>query len=123
MSEAVSLLASSLTTSLPRQVGVCLKHLPSADEEPSRAFHSDTVPWQRVINSKGIISPRSVGQLPYAELQAELHDSRGHPSGAAHQAAVLRQEGVEVETGNMGELMVDLGTYGWFPEVLPSEAE
>ena len=40
------------------QVGVCLKHLPSpSDEKP---YHDDNVPWQRVINSKGGISPRSV---------------------------------------------------------------
>lgn len=41
-----------------RQVGTCLKHLPSAEDDPTRTFHSGNVPWQRVINSKGIISPR-----------------------------------------------------------------
>lgn len=41
-----------------RQVGICLKHLP---DDTSRRFNSGTVPWQRVINSKGIISPRWVG--------------------------------------------------------------
>lgn len=46
----------------------------------------------------------------------------GHPSGAANQAAVLRQEGVLVTTGSMGELQVDFGEYGWFPRQLPSEA-
>lgn len=39
----------------PRQVGTCLKHLPS---DPELEFNSQTVPWQRVINSKGAISPR-----------------------------------------------------------------
>jgi methylated-DNA-protein-cysteine methyltransferase related protein len=39
----------------PRQVGVCLKHLSS---DTSQTFHNGNVPWQRVINSKGIISPR-----------------------------------------------------------------
>ncbi|KAE8313494.1 6-O-methylguanine DNA methyltransferase [Aspergillus transmontanensis] len=39
----------------PRQVGICLKHLPSSPEE---YFHSGNVPWQRVINSKGMISHR-----------------------------------------------------------------
>lgn len=39
----------------PRQVGVCLKHLPN---DPSMTFHDGNVPWQRVINSKGSISPR-----------------------------------------------------------------
>jgi len=39
----------------PRQVGVCLKHLSS---DTSQNFNNGNVPWQRVINSKGIISPR-----------------------------------------------------------------
>jgi len=43
------------------------------------------------------------------------------PGGAASQAAALRREGVQVSTGAMGELKVDLGTYGWFPSSLPSE--
>ncbi|KAH8732161.1 6-O-methylguanine DNA methyltransferase [Phaeosphaeriaceae sp. PMI808] len=46
-----------------RQVGVCLKHLPSPSTDPSKknpTYHSRNVPWQRVINSKGGISPRSV---------------------------------------------------------------
>jgi hypothetical protein len=38
---------------------VCLKHLPSASSQPNARYNSDTVPWQRVINSKGVISPRS----------------------------------------------------------------
>ena len=43
------------TAQRPRQVGVCLKHLPAdADER----FNHENVPWQRVINAKGIISPR-----------------------------------------------------------------
>jgi methylated-DNA-protein-cysteine methyltransferase-like protein len=46
---------------------------------------------------------------------------RGHPSGAANQAQVLRGEGITVTTGNLGELMVDLAEYGWFPRQLPSE--
>ncbi|KAH6683217.1 6-O-methylguanine DNA methyltransferase [Halenospora varia] len=89
------------TPQRPRQVGVCLKHLPS---DASMTFHNGNVPWQRVINSKGVISPR------------------GHPSGAANQARVLRGEGVTVNTSNMGELMVDFVEYGWFPKQLPSEA-
>lgn len=61
---------------IPRQVGVCLKHLPSdteqggggdnGDDSGTRRgprWHSGNVPWQRVINSKGAISPRYV-QLP-----------------------------------------------------------
>jgi methylated-DNA-protein-cysteine methyltransferase-like protein len=30
-------------------------------------------------------------------------------------------EGVTVESGSMGELTVDLASFGWFPERLPSE--
>ncbi|KAF2828755.1 hypothetical protein CC86DRAFT_197551 [Ophiobolus disseminans] len=80
----------------PRQVGVCLKHLPSPSNDPTKnspVFHSGggrgSVPWQRVVNSKGQISPR---------------------------------EGVEVRQDAMGQYSIDLGTYGWFPDVLPSES-
>ena len=41
-----------------RQVGICLKHLPSFSPHTDHFFHGDNVPWHRVINSKGIISPR-----------------------------------------------------------------
>jgi len=44
----------------PRQVGVCLKHLPS---DPSLPFHNGNVPWQRVINSKGNISTRYASSM------------------------------------------------------------
>ncbi|GME23377.1 Sulfite reductase protein [Neofusicoccum parvum] len=101
----------------PRQVGVCLKHLPSpSDTEQPRGgddddsgsrrrprWHSGNVPWQRVINSKGVISPRG-------------------PAGASRQAAALRREGVHVGRGSLGEHLVDLAAYGWFPSELPSEA-
>ncbi|KUJ18184.1 DNA binding methylated-DNA--cysteine S-methyltransferase [Mollisia scopiformis] len=88
------------TPQRPRQVGVCLKHLSS---DTTHNFHNGNVPWQRVINSKGMISPR------------------GHPSGAANQARVLRGEGVTVNSGSLGELLVDFSEYGWFPRQLPSE--
>ncbi|KAI9902237.1 hypothetical protein N3K66_004054 [Trichothecium roseum] len=81
----------------PRQVGVCLKHLPT---DESARFHNGNVPWQRVINAKGIISPRSA------------------PSGAQNQAEVLRGEGVHVSRNAMGEWSVDFKDYGWFPEEL-----
>ena len=57
---------------------------------------------QRVINSKGLISPR--GDLGL---------------GVARQRERLEQEGVEVMTlvGNGGE-KVDLRRWGWFPESL-----
>ncbi|OXV08387.1 hypothetical protein Egran_03849 [Elaphomyces granulatus] len=101
-----------------RQVGICLKHLPSNSNSNNNGddddnddnvsghtyhhFHSDNVPWQRVINSKGMISHRG-------------------PGSAAHQATILRQEGVSVEEDGMGEFHVDFGHYGWFPDRLPSE--
>lgn len=43
------------TAQRPRQVGVCLKHLPN---DAGARFNHGNVPWQRVINSKGMISPR-----------------------------------------------------------------
>nr|OQO30953.1 hypothetical protein B0A51_01758 [Rachicladosporium sp. CCFEE 5018] len=85
----------------PRQVGVCLKHLPSAADQPSARYNSDTVPWQRVINAKGAISPRGA-------------------NGAANQETVLGQEGVAIGRGSLGERTVDFETYGWFPSRLPS---
>lgn len=86
----------------PRQVGVALKHLPTYSEDVEPYFHDGNVPWQRVVNAKGIISPRG-------------------PGGAARQAVALRQEGVMVEDGSLGELRIDFATYGWFPSHLPSE--
>ncbi|KAH6622635.1 6-O-methylguanine DNA methyltransferase [Chaetomium tenue] len=88
------------TPERPRQVGICLKHLPV---DTTERFHHDNVPWQRVINAKGAVSPRS------------------QPAGARNQAAALEAEGVTVTTGALGELMVDFGEFGWFPRVLPSE--
>ena len=62
-----------------RQVGVCLRRLPSGAAYNSAAdaiFNSQTVPWQRVINSKGGISSRRDGG-----------------QGEQRQADKLRQEG------------------------------
>ncbi|KAF2723164.1 DNA binding methylated-DNA--cysteine S-methyltransferase [Polychaeton citri CBS 116435] len=87
----------------PRQVGICLKHLPSVQDQPDAEFNNETVPWQRVINSKGCISPRG-------------------PDGAARQQSALEAEGVEVERSSMGERKVDFAAYGWFPSELPSTA-
>ncbi|KAH6616361.1 6-O-methylguanine DNA methyltransferase [Boeremia exigua] len=89
----------------PRQVGVCLKHLPPPSTDPEKespAFHSGNVPWQRVINSKGGISPRG-------------------PGAASRQADALRAEGVEVDEDSMNIYTVNLKDYGWFPDILPSE--
>lgn len=99
--EGIKASKTSLKAQRPRQVGICMKHLPVA---PTARFNSQNVPWQRVINSRGIISPRS------------------QPSGAQDQAAALRAEGVDVATGALGELVVDLAQYSWFPRRLPSEA-
>ncbi|WWC90759.1 uncharacterized protein L201_005696 [Kwoniella dendrophila CBS 6074] len=75
-----------------RHVGNALKALPPNTD----------IPWQRVINSKGMISPR--GDLGL---------------GVARQKDRLENEGVEVITlvGNGGE-KVDLRLFGWFPETL-----
>ncbi|KAK0639139.1 6-O-methylguanine DNA methyltransferase [Cercophora newfieldiana] len=89
------------TPQRPRQVGLCLKHLPT---DPSARYNHDNVPWQRVINAKGEISPRS------------------QPSGSLNQAAALQAEGVTVTNGALGEFMVDFAEFGWFPDILPSEA-
>ncbi|KAK1754384.1 hypothetical protein QBC47DRAFT_402800 [Echria macrotheca] len=89
------------TPQRPRQVGTSLKHLPT---DPSLPYNHTNVPWQRVISAKGIISPRS------------------YPAGSRNQAAALEAEGVTVTTGPLGELMVDLVEFGWFPRVLPSDA-
>ncbi|KAK6394750.1 hypothetical protein LTR65_001542 [Meristemomyces frigidus] len=83
---------------------ICLKHLPSPADQPDARYNSDTVPWQRIINAKGVISPRGAG-------------------GAARQEVALAQEGVQVGRGNLGERTVDLATYGWFPNRLPSDEE
>ncbi|RJE17556.1 MGMT family [Aspergillus sclerotialis] len=120
-----------------RQVGICLKHLPSLPrssqparespgsrngnsieqenndqpqeegeestrQQPIPHFHTANVPWQRVINSRGMISKRN-------------------PGGAESQAIALRAEGVNVTTDAMGEMHVDFGVYGWFPLDLPED--
>lgn len=56
----------------------------------------NNLPWQRVINSKGIISIVNINYP--AELQAEL----------------LRSEGIKVEKINT-EYHIDLQKYGWLP--------
>lgn len=90
-----------------RQVGVCLKHLPTYDPaEPDKYFfHGDNVPWQRVVNSKGGISSRGDGG-----------------ASANRQAGRLREEGVEVQDARgIEELHIDLSRFGWFPNRLPND--
>ena len=55
-----------------------------------------------------------------AETWKTQSNCRG-PGGASAQAVALRREGVVVSTGHLGELTVDLGTFGWFPDNLLSE--
>lgn len=60
------------------------------------------------------------------KISHDLHrliSLRSSPAGTQNQAAALRAEGVAVESGALGELIVDFAEYGWFPDVLPSEAE
>jgi methylated-DNA-protein-cysteine methyltransferase-like protein len=46
--------------------------------------------------------------------------SRG-ANGASQQATALEAEGVQVIRGSLGEYSVDFATYGWFPDILPSD--
>lgn len=76
-----------------RHVGNALKSLPPTTD----------IPWQRVISSKGLISPRG-----------------DQGQGVARQKDRLEQEGVEVQTlAGAGGERVDLRRWGWFPEEIP----
>ena len=70
-----------------RVVGGALRHCPDPEG----------VPWQRVVNAGGGISPR-------------------HPEHRVHeQAKLLREEGVEIEED--GPLyLLDLKRYAWWPD-------
>jgi methylated-DNA-protein-cysteine methyltransferase-like protein len=71
-----------------RTVGWAMRALPDDVRIGGRA-----VPWQRVINAQGSISPRG-GE---------------DGGGASRQSAALRREGIRVRTGGR----VDLGRYLW----------
>jgi len=88
----------------PRQVGQALKHLPFYTPTENPTFHSNNVPWQRVISSNGTIPRRE-------------------PGAADRHAQVLQGEGVAVDRKPDGRLCVDFSECGWFPEYLPSEAD
>lgn len=59
------------------------------------------VPWQRVINHKGKISPHGFGY------------------GSAMQRALLEAEGVEFDEQDR----IDLARFGWLASPLPAEKE
>ncbi|RMY34071.1 hypothetical protein D0865_14286 [Hortaea werneckii] len=65
---------------------------------------------------------KAVQEVPYGRVTSYGHIATliGY-RGAARQEVALQQEGVQIEHSNMGERSVDLGTYGWFPNHLPSE--
>ena len=64
MSEHNKSLGEKRIEGVSRQVGICLKHLPTFSAGTNHHFHDSNVPWQRVINSKGAISPRSDPHYP-----------------------------------------------------------
>ncbi|TKA49687.1 hypothetical protein B0A54_00355 [Friedmanniomyces endolithicus] len=69
---------------------------------------------------------RAVQEIPPGKVTSYGHIAfvaTGIPGagGAARQEAALSQEGVEVSRGNLGERMIDLSVYGWFPRRLPSD--
>ncbi len=70
-----------------RQVGMVLAGLPEATE----------IPWQRVINAKGGISPR------------------GKPGAVEIQRILLEEEGIEFALDGT----VNLRTYLWQPAAVP----
>ncbi len=82
-----------------RRVGKALKELPTINdaEEQRSPYHSDNVPWQRVVSFSGEIAPR----VPM--------------EGCARQVEKLRNEGVDVD---LLRAKVNLRAYGWFPEEL-----
>ncbi|ORX86307.1 DNA binding methylated-DNA--cysteine S-methyltransferase [Basidiobolus meristosporus CBS 931.73] len=92
-----------------RHVGNALNRLGFVPLPP---FHSQNVPWQRIVASNGNISPRDNIESCY--LQADL----------------LREEGVIVAEPTIGPEFVgggggkvDLAVFGWFPDRLPSEEQ
>ncbi|KAI5201154.1 hypothetical protein E4T39_05396 [Aureobasidium subglaciale] len=84
------------------KLGVSLKALVSATAQLDAHYNNSNVPWQRVINAKGSISPRGA-------------------NGASQQATALEAEGVQVTRGALGEYTIDFTIYGWFPDRLPSD--
>ena len=72
--QLTTLVIDNPTAQRPRQVGICLKHLPSNTDE---RFNHENVPWQRVINAKGMISPRLANPITSKiPLTAQISTSR-----------------------------------------------
>ena len=69
-----------------RAVGYALRHLPPGSP----------VPWQRVVNARGAISPRGAADRLYEPLVQRL---------------LLEQEGLEFQTPGV----IDLRRYRWTP--------
>ncbi|KAG2161803.1 hypothetical protein D6D17_06592 [Aureobasidium pullulans] len=71
----------------------------------------------------------AVREVPYGKVTSYGHIARllGKPecprgaNGASQQATALEAEGVQVTRGSLGEYSVDFATYGWFPDILPSD--
>lgn len=83
-----------------RQVGRALRQLPPyltwGDPAAAEADDRSAVPWHRVVNAQGRVSPR------------------GDPSDVARQAALLRAEGLAVTDDSA--LAGSLEQVGWWPE-------
>ncbi|KAK9895257.1 DNA binding methylated-DNA--cysteine S-methyltransferase [Cystobasidium minutum MCA 4210] len=88
-----------------RMVGQSLKMLPPSRSSPlgpdGTSPNPDFVPWHRVVNAKGDISPR------------------GNQGATTRQADMLEAEGVEYTMNGTDGLYsvahIRLSTYGWFP--------
>lgn len=100
-----------------RQVGTVLKHLPDAGS--GLPYHGENVPWQRVINAKGTISPRYECLCCWTLRRLTSKRAAGE---AENQANALRAEGVDVrEIEGLGGWAISLGEFGWFPEALSDD--
>lgn len=87
----------ALLAGLPRRarlVGRALKTMPSEDEVASEDAWIADIPWHRVINAQGRVSPRDAE--PYEQFQRQM----------------LEDEGVGFTAGGR----VDLKRYRWDPE-------
>ena len=128
-----------------RRVGQALRILPgwracretTSVQYPELAIsNSHFVPWHRVVNGKGDISPRGSAS-PFFLYDIQVSDNYGMQHAAVRrQANMLGEEGVIVSTGDASidaqsvEALdtfgfaniasggrVSLRQYGWFPEV------